>query len=204
LRGARVLCKTLFLLSNVAFDQVVEDSVRGLGFELVELERLAGGLLRVTIDVPWQEGSAAERAVDVDDCERVSRQLQSVFEVEGVDYRRLEVSSPGLDRPLRREADFERFRGERIEVRFKVPRDLDATGGRKTFCGVLGQSAEGRWEIVWRAAEAPRKAARRNAPKVAPAPEQAVVFELDELESARLAPVLDFKGRHVLASGVAD
>ena len=182
----------------------MEDSVRGLGFELVEFERLAGGLLRVTIDVPWQGGSAAERAVDVDDCERVTRQLQAVFEVEGVDYKRLEVSSPGLDRPLRREADFERFRGERVEIRFKAPRDLDATGGRKTFCGVLAQGAQGAWEIAWRPGDAQRNKARRNAPKAVPAPERVVTFLLDELESARLAPVLDFKRQRGPAPDAAD
>lgn len=198
LRGA------LFLLNNVAFDRVVEDSVRGLGFELVELERLAGGLLRVTIDMPWQPGSGAERAVDVDDCEHVSRQLQAVFEVEGVDYKRLEVSSPGLDRPLRREADFERFCGERVEIRFRVPRELDATGGRKTFCGVLAQGAQGAWEVAWRPDEGPRNKGRRKASKAGSAPEQMVTFALDELESARLAPVLDFKRQRGPAPGAAD
>ena len=199
-----MLRKTLFSLDNVAFDRVVEDSVRGLGFELVELERLADGLLRVTIDVPWQEGEAAGRAVDVDDCERVSRQLQAVFEVEGVDYKRLEVSSPGLDRPLRREADFKRFRGERVEIRFKLPRELDAAGGRKTFCGILAQGAQGVWEIAWRPDDARRGKTRRSAPKAAPAPEQMVAFALDELESARLAPVLDFKRQRGPASDASE
>ena len=77
-----------------------------MGYELVEVERLAGGLLRVTIDWPWQPGQTAA-TITVDDCERVTRQLQFTLEVENVNYARLEVSSPGIDRLLRSEADFD-------------------------------------------------------------------------------------------------
>ena len=78
--------------------KLVETTVNGLGYELVDFERSGRGLLRVFIDKP--EG------ILVDDCQTVSNQLTRLFMVENVDYDRLEVSSPGLDRPLKKEADF--------------------------------------------------------------------------------------------------
>ena len=98
----------------MALQDIVAQTVAGLGYELVEIERSAGGTLRVTIDLPWQPG--ADATVNVEDCEKVTRQLQYTLEVEEVDYQRLEVSSPGIDRPLRSEQDFERFAGEVVEV----------------------------------------------------------------------------------------
>ncbi len=182
----------------MALQQTIDDTVRGLGLELVELERSAGGLLRVTIDFPWSPGDAVERPVTVEDCERVTRQLQYVLEVEGVDYRRLEVSSPGIDRPLRHAVDFERFEGELVDVTLKAPIGAAAAGqvhaSRKKFRGALHRVPEGGWQIVWRD-EPPAKPGQRVSARRAPAPEQALSFELDELQSARLAPVVDFKGR---------
>ncbi|HEY5580233.1 MAG TPA: ribosome maturation factor RimP, partial [Rhodoferax sp.] len=99
----------------MALKEIVEQTVAGLGYDLVEIERSAGGLLRITIDLPWTPGTAgseAEQFVTVEDCEKVTRQLLFALEVDGVDYKRLEVSSPGIDRPLRHEKDFERFVGQ--------------------------------------------------------------------------------------------
>ena len=105
---------------------MVEPAVSGLGYELVDVQASNGGrLLRLFIDKPG--------GVGLQDCAAVSRQLSRVFEVEGIDYERLEVSSPGLDRPLRKGADFARFAGHRAEVRMRTP---DATG-RRRFVGVL-------------------------------------------------------------------
>ncbi len=186
-----------FLQHNVALQQTIDDTVRGLGYELVELERSAGGLLRVTIDWPWAPG-APEKLVSVDDCERVTRQLQYVLEVEGIDYRRLEVSSPGIDRPLRDARDFERFVGELVDLTLKAPIGAAAGGqvhaNRKKFRGVLHRLADDRWQISWRD-EPQLKPGQRVSAKRQPAPEQALGFTLDELQSARLAPVVDFKGR---------
>jgi len=109
--------------------QLIESTATGLGFEVVDLEVGArGGLLRVFIDHPVETG----RTVTVDDCERLTRQLQRVLEVEGVDYGRLEISSPGLDRVLKRPADFRRFVGATAEVRLRVP-----LNGRRRFVGVV-------------------------------------------------------------------
>src|SRR6195256_1188138 len=100
---------------------MVQPVVAGMGYELVDLQSSNGGrLLRLFIDKPG--------GIRVEDCAAVSRQLSRVFEVEGVDYDRLEVSSPGLDRPLRKASDFERFTGARAEVRMRT---ADATGRRK-------------------------------------------------------------------------
>jgi len=105
---------------------VVEPAVSGLGYELVDVQASNGGrLLRLFIDKPG--------GINVDDCAAVSRHLTRVLAVEGIDYERLEVSSPGLDRPLRKGADFARFAGQRAEVRMRTP---DATG-RRRFVGVL-------------------------------------------------------------------
>ena len=102
---------------QVALQEIVGQTVTGLGYELVEIERSAGGLLRVTIDLPWVPGAAEEPFVTVEDCEKVTRQLQFALEVDGIEYRRLEVSSPGIDRPLRSERDFERFAGSVVDIR---------------------------------------------------------------------------------------
>ena len=83
---------------------LIETTLIGMGYELVELERAPAGLLRVYIDQP-------ETGIVIEDCEKVSRQLTHVLTVENVDYERLEVSSPGLDRPLKKLADFVRFAG---------------------------------------------------------------------------------------------
>lgn len=195
--------------TDVALKEIVEQTVAGLGYDLVEIERSAGGLLRITIDLPWAPstaGSEAEQFVTVEDCEKVTRQLLFALEVDGVDYKRLEVSSPGIDRPLRHEKDFERFVGQEIDVTLKAP--IGAAAGalvnatRKKFRGTLErtQSANGEsgvvpgWQIVW--SDAPEvKPGQRVSKKRLPAPLQALGFTLDELKEARLAPIVSFKGR---------
>jgi ribosome maturation factor RimP len=183
------------LASTSTLGDIVAQTVAGLGYELVELERSAGGTLRVTIDFPWEPG--AERNVSVEDCERVTRQLQYTLEVEQVDYKRLEVSSPGIDRPLRTEKDFERFAGEVVDITLKAPMGAAAAGqvaaNRRKFRGTLGR-AEAGWELTWSDEPAPEPG-RRVSKKKEPAPLQVLGFTLDELKEARLAPIVDFKGR---------
>ncbi|RIX76051.1 ribosome maturation factor RimP [Acidovorax cavernicola] len=190
----------------MALQQTVEQTVAGLGYDLVEIERSAGGLLRVTIDLPWtpptSEAVAAgvpEPFVTVEDCEKVTRQLQFALEVDAVDYKRLEVSSPGIDRPLRNEQDFERFVGAVIDITLKAPMGAAAAGqvsaNRKKFRGTLERAEGGSgWQIVW--SDAPEtKPGQKVSKKRAPAPLHALGFVLDELRDARLAPIVDFKGR---------
>ncbi len=137
----------------------MEPAVAGMGYELVDVQASGGGrLLRVFIDKPG--------GVNVDDCAEVSRQLSRVLPVEGIDYERLEVSSPGLDRPLRKEADFARFVGKKADVRMRRP---DATG-RRRFVGTLLAAREGQVSLE--------------------ADGRTVVLGLDEVDRARLVPEL--------------
>ena len=93
---------------------LIEQTVQGLDYELVDFESSPRGrLMRVFIDSP--------NGITVDDCATVSNQLTRIFEVENVDYDRLEVSSPGLDRPLKKAADFERFAGQDVQLRLRMP-----------------------------------------------------------------------------------
>ena len=185
----------------MALQDIVEQTVTGLGYELVEIERSAGGLLRITLDLPWTEGQApgAERSVTVEDCEKVNRQLQFALEVDGIEYRRLEVSSPGIDRPLRGEKDFARFVGAVIDVTLKAPMGSAANGqvnaNRKKFRGTLERgAADGLWQIVWRDEPKVKPGQKIGKNRVLP-PLQALGFELNEVREARLAPIVDFKGR---------
>jgi ribosome maturation factor RimP len=185
----------------VALQDIVEQTVSGLGYDLVEIERSAGGLLRITIDLPWSPDR--EQFVNVEDCEKVTRQLQFALEVEGTEYKRLEVSSPGIDRPLRTERDFERFAGEVVDITLKAPMGAAAGGqvsaSRKKFRGTL-ERAGGGWQIVW-SEEPPARPGQKVSRKKAPAPLQALGFTLDELKEARLASIVDFKGRRPKAVG---
>src|SRR5512141_1467509 len=109
-----------------AMAEVVETTLAGMGFELVDARASGGGRhLSIFIDRPG--------GITVDHCAEVSRQLSRVFAVEGIDYDRLEVSSPGLDRRLRKLADFVRFAGSKVDVRMRTP---DASG-RRRFTGLL-------------------------------------------------------------------
>jgi ribosome maturation factor RimP len=188
---------------KMAWQDTVAQTVTGLGFDLVDLERSAGGLLRVTIDLPWQppvEGApaAVDQFVTVEDCETVTRQLQYLLEVEAVDYRRLEVGSPGIDRPLRTENDFLRFVGQVVDLTLKAPigaTGTDVAANRKKFRGTLERAEDGQqWQIVWSDEPAP-KPGQRVSKKRVPAPLQALTFQLSDLQQARLAPLVNFKGR---------
>jgi len=143
----------------LSLENVVQPVVTGMGYELVDVQASNGGrLLRLFIDKPG--------GVGLEDCAAVSRQLSRVFEVEGIDYERLEVSSPGLDRPLRKGADFARFAGRKAEVRMRTP---DATG-RRRFVGLLRGAAAGCVEMELDG--------------------HTVALELDDVERARLVPDL--------------
>ena len=143
----------------MALEALIEPVVAGMGYELVDLQAGNGGrMLRLFIDKPG--------GIHVEDCAAVSRQLSRVFEVEGVDYERLEVSSPGLDRPLRKASDFARFAGQKADVRMRTP---DASGRRK-FVGLLRGMEEGRVMMELEGSM--------------------VHLALDDLERARLVPEL--------------
>ena len=110
--------------------RLVETTLSGLGYELVDLEISGRGLMRVLMDKPG--------GITLEDCEKVSHHLTRLFPVEGVNYERLEVSSPGLDRPIKKEADFVRFLGERTQIKLRMP-----LAGRKNFSGIIGEVQDG-------------------------------------------------------------
>ena len=134
---------------------LIETTVVGLGYQLVDLEVSGKGMMRVFLDKPT--------GITVEDCEIVSRQLTRLFAVEGVDFSRLEVSSPGLDRPLKKEADFIRFRGEKVQLKLRLPLE-----GRKNFVGLLVQIQDGVLQLDVEGKQ--------------------VLIELSNLDRARLVP----------------
>ena len=147
----------------MAMTDVVELTLAGMGFELVDARASGGGRhLSIFIDRP----AGSEPGITVDDCAEVSRQLSRVFEVEGIDYDRLEVSSPGLDRPLCKPADFTRFAGRKVDVKMRT-RD---ESGRKRFTGLLCGEADGVATVEVEGRE--------------------VALRLDEIDRARLVPDL--------------
>ena len=106
-----------------------------MGYELVDLELAnRGRLMRIFID--------KVDGIGVEDCATVSNQLTRLLAVEGVDYDRLEVSSPGLDRPLKRPQDYARFVGERVQVKARLP-----LNGRRRFVGKLQKVGEAGIEL---------------------------------------------------------
>jgi ribosome maturation factor RimP len=139
---------------------LLEQTLPGLGYELVEVEASAKGrLVRVYIDKP--------DGVDVEDCARISDHLSRLFTVENVDYDRLEVSSPGLDRPLRKAQDFERFAGQEAQIRLRVPVD-----NRRNFTGTLHGVRDGKVILATEVGHAE--------------------LPLDAIERARLVPRIDW------------
>ena len=124
-----------FLFVAMDLHELLDKTVTGLGYELVDIEQSPRGrILRVFIDKPEKEGG-----VDVEDCALVSNQLSRVLAVENIDYERLEISSPGLDRVLKKLADFERFTGSEINLRLRLP-----LAGRRNFNGVLRGVQDGK------------------------------------------------------------
>ena len=150
-----------------ALEPLVERTVSGLGFELADFEYVNNGrMLRVFIErLHETHPGVGQAGVTVADCESVSRQLQRVFEVEGITYDRLEVSSPGLDRKLKKAADFARFAGHEAQVRLRRP-----VNGRRNFVGIV------------RAVEGERVEFEFDGGRMA--------FDMAELDRARLVPKL--------------
>ena len=167
-----------------ALTELVERTVEGLGYEFVELERLARGLVRVTID------TTAEGGITLDDCERVSDQLTHLFTVENVPYERLEVSSPGVERPLKRARDWERFAGELAYVELYAPLAAEGfpeAGRRKLEGRIVGLDIARTPGIAARRRQNPKKEEKKPDPI-------RVAFPLADVDRAHLIAELNFKG----------
>ncbi|MFA7292581.1 MAG: ribosome maturation factor RimP [Rhodocyclaceae bacterium] len=142
--------------------ELIEKTVIGLGYELVDLEMSPRArVLRIFIDQLDKP-----RGVNIDDCVAVSNQLSRVMMVENIDYDRLEVSSPGLDRPLKKASDYERFAGSEVHLKLRIP-----FNGRRNFNGVLLGMQDGKVRLVLDSGEAE--------------------LDLGNIERARLVPKFD-------------
>jgi len=136
--------------------KLVDTTLAGMGYELVDLEMSGRGLMRVFMDKPG--------GVTVEDCERVSNQLVRLFTVEGVEYERLEISSPGLDRVVKKEADFVRFKGQKAKFKLRLP-----VNGSKQLVGIIGELKDGVLQLDMAGSS--------------------VEIELSNVDKARLVPV---------------
>jgi ribosome maturation factor RimP len=165
--------------------QAIESLAADLGYEVIDIEHSSGGLLRVYIDMP-----EADRLINVQDCERVSNHLVHGLPVMGVDFQRLEVSSPGMDRRLTKPKHFRQFLG--CEVKLKL---RQALSGRKNFQGQLtvadtdtstvsstsgAQEQDERFFLIFQADDGS---------------EQQLDFLVSDIDQARLVPQLPFKER---------
>jgi ribosome maturation factor RimP len=143
--------------------ELIEPIVRGLGYELVGLEwlsRSGSALVRLYID--------REGGVTIDDCEKVSHQISGALDVEDLVHGpyTLEVSSPGLDRPLFTPAHFARYAGQEVKIRTHVPVD-----GRRNFRGTIRAADETKVLLSVDGAD--------------------VALMFDQIEKANLVPVFD-------------
>ena len=151
-----------FLFVAMDLQELLDKTVSGLGFELVDVEQSPRGrVLRIFIDKADKLGG-----IDVEDCALVSNQLSRVLAVENIDYDQLEISSPGLDRVLKKPSDFERFVGSEINLRLRLPMN-----GRRNFNGVLQHVQDGKIGLVIDTGE--------------------VELELSNVDKARLVPKFD-------------
>ena len=141
--------------------ELLERTVPALGYELVDWDMSARTrLVRVFIDKP--------NGVDVEDCAKVSNHLTRLFVVENIDFERLEVSSPGLDRPVKRLVDYARFAGHEAQITLSAPVD-----GAKRIKGIL-RGTEGDDVLV--------ETARG-----------VKAFPFGTITQARLVPAIDFR-----------
>ena len=144
--------------------ELIEKTVVGLGYELVDLEMSPRArVLRIFIYKPENA-----RGVNIDDCVAVSNQMSHVLTVENIDYDRLEVSSPGMDRPLKKASDYERFAGSEIHLKLRIP-----FNGRRNFNGVLQGLQDGKVRLTLAEGEA-----------------NEIELDLGNIDKARLVPQL--------------
>jgi ribosome maturation factor RimP len=155
--------------------ELIEKTVVGMGYELVDFEHAAHGLLRVYIDFPPE--AADKGNIRVEDCEKVSHQLSHMLTVENAHYERLEISSPGLDRPLKKFSDYVRFAGQEAMVKLRMP--MPSAANRKSFQGILREPEGDTLKLEFEGKEGPAM----------------LDFTLADVDKARLVPKVDFRSR---------
>lgn len=159
--------------------ELIDKTVAGMGYELVDFEQAAHGLLRVYIDFPFSEDKSQSYmdSITVKDCEKISHQLSHVLTVENANYERLEVSSPGLDRPLKKLSDYVRFVGQEAIVKLRLP--MPGAANRKSFQGILHEPEGDKLKLEFEGKEGPAM----------------LEFTLADVDKARLVPKVDFRSR---------
>ena len=155
--------------------QLIEKTVAGMGYELVDFEQAARGLLRVYIDFLPEDADKGN--ITVEDCEKVTHQLLHVLTVENALYERLEVSSPGLDRVLKKITDYQRFTGCEALVKLRVP--MPGAANRKSFQGILHAPDGDKLKLEFEGNEGLAM----------------LEFTLADVDKARLVPKVDFRSR---------
>ena len=155
--------------------ELIEKTVAGMGYELVDFQQGARGLVTVFIDFPPQPEE--QPTITVDDCEKVTHQLLHVLTVENAAFERLEVSSPGLDRPLKRVSDYARFAGQEATVKLRMP--MASAANRKTFQGILLAPDGEKLKLEFESKDGPA----------------VLEFTLADVDKARLVPKVDFRSR---------
>jgi ribosome maturation factor RimP len=162
--------------SALRLQELIEKTLTGMGYDLVDFEQAPRGLVRVYIDFPYADASATEAsevAIRVEDCEKVTHQLLHVLTV----YERLEVSSPGLDRPLKKLTDYQRFAGQEAIVKLRMP--MASAANRKSFQGILHAPEGDHLKLEFEGKEGPAM----------------LEFVLADVDKARLVPKVDFRSR---------
>jgi ribosome maturation factor RimP len=154
---------------------LIEKTLVGMGYELVNFEQAARGLLRVYIDFTLEDADKGN--ITVEDCEKVTHQLLHVLTVENANYERLEVSSPGLDRPLNKFSDYVRFIGAEALVKLRLP--MPNAANRKSFQGVLLAPTGETLALEFEGKDGPAK----------------LEFTLADVDKAHLVPKVDFRSR---------
>ncbi|NMM26070.1 MAG: ribosome maturation factor RimP [Glaciimonas sp.] len=154
---------------------LIEKTVIGMGYELVDFEQAERGLLRAYID--FIPENAEEGLITVEDCAKVSHQLTHVLTVENVNYSRLEISSPGLDRPLRKLSDYVRFAGQEAVIKLRLP--MAGTSNRRTYQGILHEPLGEALKLEFEGDEGMAT----------------LDFTLADVDKARLVPTVDFRSR---------
>lgn len=157
--------------------ELIEKTVTGMGYELVDFQQGARGLITVFIDFPPQADADEQPMISVEDCEKVTHQLLHVLTVEDAAYERLEVSSPGLDRPLKKVSDYARFAGQEATVKLRMP--MASAANRKMFQGILHAPDGDMLKLEIESKDGPAM----------------LEFSLADVDKARLVPKVDFRSR---------
>jgi ribosome maturation factor RimP len=105
---------------------IIEETVTGMGYDLVDIEN------KTSTTCIYIDTLDLKKTISIDDCVNVSNQLTRIFEVENIDYNRLEVSTPGIDRPIKKLADYVRYEGHEVVVTFK-----ETFNGKKRYTGII-------------------------------------------------------------------